>query len=44
MSKSKTVYVEAELTVMQFGFCDIITTSSPYEEGGDTGDWTPPRE
>ena len=44
MKKSKIVYEEAELAVLNFGIQDVIATSTPYEEGGDMGDWTPPRE
>lgn len=44
MKKNKIAYEEAELNVLQFGIADVIATSSPYEEGGDMGDWTPPRD
>ena len=44
MNKMKIVYEEAELYILYFNQQDVIATSSPYEEGGDTGDWTPPRE
>lgn len=44
MKRLKIAYEEAELNVLQFGIADVIATSAPYEEDGDTGDWTPPRE
>ena len=43
MKKTKIAYEEAELCVLQFGQQDVIATSSPYEDGGDMGDWTPER-
>ena len=39
----KSIYESAELTVISFDMPDIITQSSPYDEG-DQGDWTNPRE
>ena len=43
MKKTKIVYEEAELCVLYFSRQDVIATSSPYDDDGDMGDWTPER-
>ena len=46
MEKEKLVYEEAVVSILDFVNCDIITSSSPSEQGGinpdDMGDWSKP--
>ncbi len=41
MKRPKAPYEKTELYIVCFDSADVIATSSPYSEEGDTGDWTP---